>query len=175
VILLVAGGLVVRAMVKDNGSASVPTSDGFATPVVAPPPSTPDATPAKASESGLPEIAGFADLNSVAAESAGVFVFVPDRNPAAPVLPAAAMRSAARTIEPQLRGKIGIFALKAGSPDCEQLGFQMQLPGVLAMVKGGGMSAVSGEITQTKLVQAFVTASSSGGCGPSGCGPSGCK
>jgi len=42
------------------------------------------------------------------------------------------------------------------------------------MVKGRGMSAVSGEINETKLVQAFVTASRPSGCGPAGCGPTGC-
>jgi hypothetical protein len=47
----------------------------------------------------------------------------------------------------------------------------MTLPGVLAMVKGKGMSPVSGEITETRLIQGFVAASN---CGPGGCGPGGC-
>jgi hypothetical protein len=76
-------------------------------------------------------------------------------------------------------GKIGIFTLKTGSPDYTQVSAQMTVPGVLAVVKGKGMSATSGDITETRLVQAYVAASSAGGCGPSssGCGPgaSGCK
>ena len=42
----------------------------------------------------------------------------------------------------------------------------MAVPGVLALVKGRGMSAVSGEITEAKLVQGYVAAGSAGGCGP---------
>jgi hypothetical protein len=70
-----------------------------------------------------------------------------------------------------------MFALKSDSTDYVPITAQMKGPGVLAMVKGGGMSAATGEITETKLVQAYVAASSAGGCGPSsgGCGPSGCK
>jgi len=84
------------------------------------------------------------------------------------------MRSAAKTIEAQGQ-KIGLFTLKTGSPDYEKIVAQMPVPAVLAMVKGGGMIPVSGDITETKLIQGFVAASSAGGCGPSGCGPSGCK
>ncbi|MBU4365897.1 MAG: hypothetical protein L6437_16565, partial [Kiritimatiellae bacterium] len=72
---------------------------------------------------------------------------------------------------------IGIFTLKPGSRDYEQIATQMPVPGVLAMVKGRGMIPVSGDITETKLIQGFVAASSGGGCGPSsaGCGPAGCN
>jgi hypothetical protein len=49
------------------------------------------------------------------------------------------------------------------------------VPGVLAMVKGRGMSAISGEITEDKLVQGYVAASRSGGCDSGGCGSGGCK
>ena len=50
----------------------------------------------------------------------------------------------------------------------------MAVPGVLAMVKGRGMSAVSGEVTEAKLLQGYVAAGSAGGCGPgagAGCCP----
>ena len=45
------------------------------------------------------------------------------------------------------------------------------------MARGRGVVPITGEITEIKLVQGFVAASSSGGCGPStaGCGPAGCK
>jgi hypothetical protein len=83
------------------------------------------------------------------------------------------MKGAARTIEAQGK-KIGLFTLKPGSPDYDQIAKQMSVPGVLTIVKGRGMSAVSGDITEAKLVQGFVAASSAGGCGPSagaGCCP----
>ena len=69
--------------------------------------------------------------------------------------------------------KIGLFNLKPGSRDYDQIAKQMPVPGVLTIVKGHGMSAVSGEITEAKLVQGFVAASSAS-CGPSaaaGCCP----
>lgn len=178
VILIVAGVLVARAVVKDNGVQTAPASAGFAalptteqTAVlveVAKPPVT-DAPK---------EIAGLSELNTVAEDTFGVFVFLPGKTEATAKAPMAQMRGAARTIEPQLRGgKIAMFALKTGSPDYENIAKQMAVPGVLAMVKGKGMSATSGDITETKLVQALVAASSAGGCGPAsaGCGPSGCN
>jgi hypothetical protein len=83
------------------------------------------------------------------------------------------MKGAARMIEAQGK-KIALFTLQPGSRDYDQIAAQMPVPGVLTIVKGRGMSAVSGEITETKLVQGFVAASSAGGCGPSagaGCCP----
>jgi hypothetical protein len=83
------------------------------------------------------------------------------------------MKAAARLIEG--KGiKCGLFTLKAGSADYDKVAKQMAMPGVVALVKGRGMSAVSGEITEVKLVQGYVAASSAGGCGPgagAGCCP----
>ena len=70
--------------------------------------------------------------------------------------------------------KCALFTLKPGSADYDKIGKQMSVPGVVALVEGRGMSAVSGEITEAKLVQGFVAASSAGGCGPgagAGCCP----
>ena len=179
--MLVAGVLVVRAMVKCNGASAAPAATGFAALAAAP-----EQTPAPHGAAKPPvtdtvkEIAALSELNSVAADSVGVFVFVPSKSEATAKAPTAQIRGAIRTMEPQLNGgKIGMFALQAGSPDYEQVASQMAVPGVLAMVKGKGMKAASGDITETKLVQAFVGASSAGGCGPAsaGCGPAsgGCK
>jgi hypothetical protein len=83
------------------------------------------------------------------------------------------MKAAARTIE--AKGiKCGLFTLKAGSADYDQIAKQMSVPGVLALVKGRGMSAVSGEVTEAKLLQGYVAASSASKCGPgagAGCCP----
>jgi hypothetical protein len=40
----------------------------------------------------------------------------------------------------------------------------LTLPGILVMSKGRGMGAVSGEITEEKLLQAYVASSRAGGC-----------
>jgi MYXO-CTERM domain-containing protein len=179
VILAVAGVLVARAVMKNNDAQAANTATaGFATlPAPAETPA-PDAATQPPATDTLKEIAGLSDLNTVAADTSGVFVFLPAKGEASAKAPLAQMRGAARTIEPQLRGgKVAMFTLKAGSQDYEQIARQMAVPGVLAMVKGAGMSATSGDVTETKLVQAFVAASRAEGCGPSaaGCGPSGCQ
>ncbi len=177
VILLIAGVLVVRSMVKHNGTESAQSvSAGFAA-LPAASSSDGDSSGAIVGETdSIVEITALSDLNGVAADTFGVFVFVPGSGENAGKAPIAQMRSATQTIEPRLRGgRIGIFALKAGSSDHTLVASQMTLPGVLALVKGGGMSATSGDITETKLVQALVAAASAGGCGPSGCGPRGCN
>jgi len=113
----------------------------------------------------------------LAADAGGVFVFLAGKNDPVIKAPLAQMRSAAKTIEAQARMKIGLFTLKTDSPDYMQVTAQIPAPSVLAMIKGRGMVPVSGEITETKLIQAFVAASSAGGCGPAsaGCGPAGCN
>ena len=119
------------------------------------------------------EIGALSELNTVAADTNAVFIFLPDKKEKAGNAPAAQIRSAVRTLETR-GGKLGVFTLKPGARDYEQITAQVAVPAVLAMVKGRGMSAVSGEITETKLVQAFVGASNARGCGPaagSGCCP----
>jgi len=77
------------------------------------------------------------------------------------------MKSAARAIEAKGM-KCGLFTLKPGCADYEQIAKQMSVPGVLALVKGRGMSAVSGEVTEAKLLQGYVAAEApaSAGQGP---------
>jgi len=178
VVLLIAGVLVARAVVKNNGVSTTPATTGFAALPISV--QTPDAAPAVApsNTATFKELASLSELNAVATDTVGVFVFVPGKSEATAKAPMTQLLGAAKTMEPQLNGgKIGIFTLKTDSADYTQIAKQMVVPGVLAMVKGKGMSAASGDITETKLVQAFVTASSAGGCGPSsgGCGPSGCN
>lgn len=177
-VLLVAGVLVARAVMKDNGAAAVSASTGFA--ALPAPAQTPAAIAADnpATTDTIKEIAALAELNTVAGDAAGVFVFLPGTNEVSAKFPTAQLQGAVRTMAPQLNGgKIGIYTLKAGSRDYAQVAAQIAVPGVLVMVKGRGMAPVTGEITETKLIQGFAAASSAGGCGPaaSGCGPKGCK
>ncbi|NLF18961.1 MAG: hypothetical protein GX595_17155 [Lentisphaerae bacterium] len=156
-------------------ASAAPVSTASAAPAAAT--AAAPAAQAAAETSVGTEIGAISDLNRLAADQTGVFVFVPSRKADAAPPPKAPMEAAARTISAQ-GNKIGLFTLKVGTSDYEQIAMQVVAPGVLALAKGGGMKAVSGEITETKLVQAFVAASSAGGgCGPAsgGCGPSGCK
>jgi hypothetical protein len=172
-ILLVAGVLVARAVIKDNGEETAnPKTEGFAvlSELAQTPASEPETKSAKVAEE-LKEIASFSELNSVAMGSAGVFIYVPAKDGAGKS-PTMLMQGAARTIEPQLKGKIGLFVLKTGSFDYDQIANQMAVPGVIALVPGGRMVPVTGGITETKLVQGLVGSVQS--CGAGGCGPRGC-
>jgi hypothetical protein len=118
-------------------------------------------------------IASLSDLNKVAAANDAAFVYLPAKDEASNNLPLASIESAASRINAQGH-KVALFTLEMGSRDYAQLAAQMPVPGVVVLVKGRGMSAVYGVITETKLLQGFVAASNASACGPSGCGPAGC-
>jgi len=176
IVLAVAGVMVVRGMVRsDQGSTQAPAA-GFVNPA---------ATQIAAGGSGTNSdaavdettvgttIGAFAELNTVAVKTDAVFIYLPGKEVTAAKAPAKPMKAAARLIEAK-GTKCGLFTLKPGSADYDKVGKQMSVPGVVALVKGRGMSAVSGEITEAKLVQGFVAAGSAGGCGPgagAGCCP----
>lgn len=178
IIILAAGVLVARALIKNNGASAEKAAPVFASlPAAgqAPAPMAGSASAAPAT-AAVKDIGALSDLNALAADTGGVFVYLPGKNEPPIKAPLAQMRSAAKTIGAQGQ-KIGIFTLKTDSPDYAQVAAQMPVPGVLAMVKGRGMVPVSGDITEAKLIQGFVAASSASGCGPAsaGCGPAGCN
>ena len=177
IVLVIAGTLAARAVVKSRTTPAEPAATGFATLT---PATTVDSQPAaQPADTATPassvvgrEIASLADLNTMAASNDAVFVYVPGKDAASGNPPVTALQNAAKRIASQ-GTKIGLFTLRVGSRDAQQLAAQMTLPGVLAACKGRGMSTASGDISETKLIQAFLAASSAGGCGPGGCCPGG--
>jgi hypothetical protein len=169
-VLVAAMAMVARAVVKSNAAPPQTSEQAFALPIAA----TNSGAVAQAPETAVGiTIGAFSELNAVAIKTDAVFIFLPGKGGVSGNPPSTTMKEAARTIEAQGK-KIGLFTLKPGSPDYDQIAKQMSVPGVLTIVKGRGMSAVSGDITEAKLVQGFVAASSAGGCGPSagaGCCP----
>ncbi len=122
-----------------------------------------------AEEEEVQVIEELAQLSSVASDMAGVFVFLPGRNETKAQTPVGLMRNVARKIEPRLSGgKIGLFALQAGSSDYEQVASQIPLPCVLAIVRGQGIGVTAGNITEHSLLRAYATASEPSGCGCGG-------
>ena len=176
IVLAAAGVMVVRGMVKSDKGATQASTAGFANPAATQSAAGGADTKSDAAADEMSvgtTLGAFAELNTVAAKSDAVFVFLPAREGTSAKLPSAPMKAAARTIEAKGM-KCGLFTLKAGCADYEQIAKQMPVPGVLALVKGRGMSAVSGEVTEAKLLQGYVAAGSAGGCGPSagaGCCP----
>jgi len=176
-VLLVAALLVSRAVMKNNGASTDPAAAAF--PTLAPTPTADtqaSASPVAAvTATGISvgaSIASLSDLNKVAAANDAAFVYLPAQDGASGNSPEASLKSAASRINSQGH-QVGLFTLETGSRDYAQLAAQISVPAVLALVKGRGMSAVSGEITETKLLQGFVAAGSAA-CGPGGCGPTGC-
>jgi hypothetical protein len=110
-------------------------------------------------------------LNAVAADLNVVFILLgadnpEDNEPIAKKIESAAMRVQADG------SKVGAFILNKDTPNYARFAKQFSTPCVLATVKGGGMSVVSGDITEARLIQAFVLASRPrSGCGPGGCAP----
>jgi hypothetical protein len=176
IVLAAAGVLVVKGMVKSDKGATQAPADGFANPTATQVAAGADtkAEVAAADETTVGTTLGaFAELSTAAAKIDAVFVFLPGKEGASTKAPSAPMKSAARAIEAKGM-KCGLFTLKPGCADYDQIAKQMSVPGVLALVKGRGMSAVSGEVTEAKLLQGYVAAGSAGGCGPSagaGCCP----
>ncbi|MFA5263874.1 MAG: hypothetical protein WC378_08595 [Opitutaceae bacterium] len=202
IVLVAAGVLVVRAVIKNNrASAQAPVPAFSAPPSAQAPvpipavqqPSTAATTAALESGPALGSnvptkaemtsvcmtIGAFSELNTAVGSSGAVFIFVPGKEGVSASAPMPVMQSAARTIESRAGLKCSLLSLKADSPDYAKVAAQVPLPGILAMVKGRGMSVITGDITEEKLIQGFVAASSAGGCGTGGggCGPAtaGCK
>lgn len=175
IVLAAAGVLVVRGMVKSNRDSTGAAAAGFANPVAVQPAAGADtkAEVAAADETTVGRTIGtFAELNTAAAKTDAVFVYLPGKEGRGKA-PSTPMKSAARAIEAKGM-KCALFTLKPGSADYDQIAKQVAVPGVVALVKGRGMSAVSGEVTEAKLLQGFVGACSSSACAPgasAGCCP----
>ena len=114
-----------------------------------------------------------ASLNKVAVNQDAVFVFIPAKsNDIVSKETIDAIASAEQKIK-STGVQIGLYTLQSSSPEYANLAAQLTLPGMLVMSKGRGMGAVSGGITEEKILQAYVASSRAGGCGPSSsCGPS---
>jgi hypothetical protein len=135
-------------------------------------------TKAQVSDETAPSLWGkpldsLASLSKVAAETDSVFILLAADDQQGNQTITNEIEAAAKKI--QSNGiRISAFTLKKSAPNYAQLASQFPQPCVLAMVKGGGASGVSGEITEAKLIQAFVAASRpASACCPSGvpCGP----
>ena len=177
IVLAAAGVMVVRGMVRsDKGSTQAATA-GFANPAATQ--SAAGGADTKSDGAAADEtsvgttIGAFGELDNVAIKTDDVFIYLPAKEGTAAKAPSTPMKGAARLIEAKGM-KCGLFTLKPGSPDYDQIAKQMAVPGVLALVKGRGMSAVSGEVTEAKLLQGYVAAGSASKCGPgasAGCCP----
>jgi hypothetical protein len=120
-----------------------------------------------------PGLDSLASLNKVAANFDAVFILLGGEDELKMQQVTKEIEAAAKKIEAD-GVRVSAFTLRKNSPNYTQLAKQFSIPCAVAMVKGRGASGVSGEITETRLIQAFVTASRSGSsCCPGGgtCAP----
>ena len=191
IIVIAAGVVLARSLINKSNSNGGQSQQGFApiqtnsdcdtAPLLT---ATPQVeTPAVVSDekkADVPEPASIlwgkpldslASLNKVAAETDAVFIVLSAEGKLKMEPITKEIEAAAKKI--QAGGKrICAFTLKKDAPNYARLAKQFSIPCVVAMVKGRGLSGVSGEITEKKLLQAFVMASRpQSGCGPGACGP----
>lgn len=118
-----------------------------------------------------PPLDSLASLNKLAADKDAVFILIADKDKSDLVKVIEAAVKKVRSNGSRVSG----FNLKQGTPDYTRYAQQLSGPGVLTMVKGRGSSTVSGDITEAKLLQAFVTASRPrSSCCPGGSGSGKC-
>ena len=168
--MLAAGVVLARSFIRKSDSATEQGQQSFA--IIQPEsggyidtPSIADGTTeAEVSNQPAPSLWGkpldsLASLNNAASDTDAVFILLAaeDQQDMQPVTKE--IEAAAKTI--QAGGtSISAFRLMQGAPNYANLTKQLSVPCVLAMVKGCGVSGVpADQITETKLVQAFVTAS----------------
>lgn len=173
VVIIAAMGVLGRSYARKAVTGTSQAQTTFAaTASVLPSPGSSAVMEAKLSW-GEP-LKDMASLNKVAAQQNAVFMYLVEKGRGTDAAVKRQIEQAAGKAQQSGGMKMALYTLDTGSKDYAQITSQVSAPCVLAMVKGRGMSVVSGEITEAKLLQAIVAASRPSACCP-GSGPSGCK
>ncbi len=182
-IVIAAGVVLARSFLRKSASEAVQSQQAFAPVQVEPKSEVPSVTDntaqQEASAKNVPalwraDLNSLASLNKLAADTDAVFVFLAAEEQQSNQNIISRIETAAKTINAD-GIRVSAFKLNKTAPEYAQLAKQFPIPSVLAMVKGRGMSAVSGQISETKLVQAYVAASRpTSSCCPTGAGSSAC-
>jgi hypothetical protein len=184
-VLAAAGIVLANSLMKKSKAAAEQSQHSF--PAVATGETVPSQSvgmkaekTADGAEAALwgPELDSLAALDEVATDADTVFILICARDQQGTQTIMSEIEAATKKI--RSRGnRASAFRLKNDAVDYENLAEQFSVPTVLAMVKGLGYSAVSEQITEVGLLEAFVTASRAQaaccppGTDPSVCGPAG--
>ena len=115
-------------------------------------------------------LTSLSDLNKVALTQDVVFIFVPtSKGELADDKTNDAILAAQKTLKKN-NTTVGLYTLPPSSPNYFELSVKIKLPAILVAGKGRGMGMVSGEVTEAKLLQAYMALSRGGCCGPSSSG-----
>ncbi len=171
-VLSILGVKFTNAKTEEKLQPEETGSAPFATGI--PAAETPVAAPEKP-VSILEKLQTLSDLNSVALSQDAVLVLIPKAGTTDPATETA-MQNAQTTLK-RSSLSLGLYTLADSSPDYPMISEQANPPAILVAAKGRGMLFIRAEgVTESKILQAFMAASSSGGCGTGGgCGPVGCN
>ena len=175
IVLLAVCGIFVYKTIGAKQSTPANTETAFAVPLVNEVNGQEPAVKTVEEKKRVGEfLDSLASLNKVAVNQDAVFVFVPAKGND---IVSKEITDAIASAEQKIKSSgvsIGLYTLQSSSPEYANIAAQLPPPGMLVMSKGRGMGTVSGGITETKILQAYVASSRAGGCGPSspGCGPS---
>jgi len=177
VVLLGIGGIFVYKAQSARQDRAARAEAGFAASACCPTTAC-EAAPAieDTEEAGgaCKSLDSLAALTALAADEDAVFVFIPSKGGDAAGKEATDAIALARKRIESTGARIGVYTLQETSVEYANIAEQISAPGMLVMSKGRGMGTVSGEITETKILQAYVASSRVSSCGPAGCGPAGC-
>jgi uncharacterized protein YpmB len=175
IVLLAICGIFVYKVTNAKQTAQDNTKAAFAAPILNQATGQESAVKSVEDKKNVGEVIdSLASLNKLAMNQDAVFVFIPaNGNETISKETLNAIASSEQKLKSS-NIRIGLYTLQfSPSKEYADIAAQLPPPSILVMSKGKGMGTVSGEITETKLLQAYVASSRAGGCGPSSsCGPS---
>jgi hypothetical protein len=104
-------------------------------------------------------------LNFAALKQDAAFIFIPAKNNMNMGDKTRAAAFAAQKALNAKKIKVGLYTLKPSSADYSSISSQTATPAILVVYKDRRRKAVSGEINETVLLQAYMATSIAGGCG----------
>lgn len=179
-VILLAGAVVARSLLTKNGetaSQSAEVTSSFDT--VGQPDNTGLSTESTATGEQTSETAAISycttldsikSLDTLAADKTAVFILLAGESEESTAKATGEIEQAVKTIS--TKGiQVGTYTMDKDTADYAWLVQKLSIksfPAIVAMGKGCGAATVSGEITEAKLLGAFIKATTPVSCGPQG-------
>ncbi len=118
-------------------------------------------------------ISSIQELNTVALNESVVFLVLTESNHDLSKEYNSALNKAAETLKTE-GAKVGIFSLDSTSVDHKAISKEATLPCIVALMQGGALKIIDGELTEKKLVETVYSMVNGGVCSSGGCSSGGC-
>lgn len=168
VVMVAVAGILVFKTTNAKKDSTLSGSNGFSNPFAG----KGNVTNSSAQKGGSgASLSAIAELNSVADKLNTVFLVIPSKdNATASKETVTLLASVERTLN--AKGlSTGIYTLQTSSPDYPDVAAKVTPPGIAVLSKNAGIGFMSGGISESNLMQAYVASTRKGGCGPGGCPP----